>query len=290
MEYWLEQDVYEAGRRSLSAKKHTPSKKLLKYLTNFQQDELSTGTPESFESFAVQREKLVDVMRKNFPAHQYRQTISGGGIDVHIPKFWELIFTLYYITHEIEITNNIGFDKREVESGIHTARKIPHAEFKIVGDALRQAVAPRIEQSHSKHLIAIPDAKKTYVTEEAIKYQLTYNPSARELWLNDVLLANPQYGSENHKFLQYFVTEKNTGEQEVKDLLAFMNKPKLIKRPTQILTDVRITGDVKKVFFPNASKQSIEFHNPISIVYAKENKLPEIDLNLLSETVRSSQK
>lgn len=111
MEYWLEQDVYEAGRRSLSAKKHTPSKKLLKYLTDFQQDELSTGTPESFESFAVQREKLVDVMRKNFPAHQYRQTIGGRVIEVHFPKFWELMFTLYYITHEIEITNNIGFEK-----------------------------------------------------------------------------------------------------------------------------------------------------------------------------------
>lgn len=283
MEYWLEQDVYEAGRKSLSAENHASSKELLEYLTNFQQDELSTGTPESLESFAVQREKLVEVMRKNFPAHQYRQTISGSGIDVDIPKFWELMFTLHHITHEIEITNNIGFDKREVEAGIHTQRKIPYAEFKIVGDVLRKAVAPQIEQSQTKPLIKIPDADKPHVTQEEIKYQLTYSSSERVLRLNGIQIAKTQYGSENDQFLRFFVSKNNTGEHKIDELLTFMEKSKLTKRPTQILGDVHITGDLKQIFFPNASIRSIEFHNPITFTNADERDLPEIDLDSLGK-------
>jgi hypothetical protein len=53
---------------------------------------------------------------------------------------------------------------------------------------------------------------------------------------------------------------------------------------------VRITKDIKIVFFPNASTIAIEFRNPIYAKYAAEQNLPEIDLNLLAKTVRSSQK
>lgn len=149
--YWPEQDVYEAGRRSLAAKKHAPSKKLLAYLTEFQQDELTTGTIDRPTNFAVHHENLVAAMRKKFPEHGYRQVIRGSGLDTDVPKFWELVFAMYYVTHEIEIINNIGFESLEIATGISTARKIPHAEFKIMDEQLRREVS----LSDSKHQVKL---------------------------------------------------------------------------------------------------------------------------------------
>jgi hypothetical protein len=139
--FWPEQEVFEAVQRALSAKKRAPSKKLLSYLTKFQHDELTTGTTDMPISYAVQHEKLIEAMRKKFPVHGYRQLIKGSGMDVDIPKFWELMFAMHYVTHEIEIVNNIGFDSLEIATGISTFRKIPHAEFKIVGKELRRDIA-----------------------------------------------------------------------------------------------------------------------------------------------------
>ena len=127
-------------------------------------------------------------------------------------------------------------------------------------------------------------------SDEKIKYKLTYNPTERVLRLNGIPIAKPQYGSENAQFLSFFVAENNTGEQYVKTLLAFMNKDKLTKRPTQILGDLKIIGNIKTVFFPNASVRAIEYRNPITYTYAEKHELPEIDINHLAKTVRSSQK
>lgn len=137
------------------------------------------------------------------------------------------------------------------------------------------------------------NSTKEYVAtniEDDIKYSLSYNPTLRKLYLNGHLLANPQYGSENDQFLRFFVSEGNTGEHSIDELLHYMKKQKLTKRPTQILGDLKITGDVKILFFPNASVKGIEFRNPITHQYAKDNNLPEIDIDKVLKSVRNNQK
>jgi hypothetical protein len=139
--YWSEREGFEVVQRVLSAKKRAPSKKLLTHLTKFHQDELTTGTIDRPMSFAVQHDKLIDAMRKKFPDQGYRQLIRGSGLDTDVPNFWELLFAMQYVTHEVEIINNIGFESLEIAQGISTARKIPHAEFKIVGKELKRDIA-----------------------------------------------------------------------------------------------------------------------------------------------------
>lgn len=128
------------------------------------------------------------------------------------------------------------------------------------------------------------------INQEEIKYQLSYDTSSRELRLNGKLLAKPNYGSENDQFLRYFVTENHTGEHSIVELLKAMGKPKLTKRPTQILGDINIVGTAKRNFFPNASVNGIEFRNPITHSFAKAHGLPEIDIQAITKTVRNSQK
>jgi hypothetical protein len=129
---------------------------------------------------------------------------------------------------------------------------------------------------------------KEKLSDVGSKYELTYS-SQRELRLNGILLAKPQYKSENDLFLQFFVGQNHTGEHGVDELLEFMGKAKLTKRPTQILGDVRITKEIKAVFFPVASVADIEFRNPITHEYAKQHNLPVIELEKLKPLVRSSQ-
>lgn len=139
--YWSEEEVFatvpqEADRKS-------PSKRLLNYLKKFRQDELTTGTNDRPANFDAQRNELVNVMREKFPAQGLRQLIRGSGMDVDVPNFWELVFTMHYLTHEIEVTDNIGFSKHQIAPGLSTSRKIPHAEFKIIGEKLGRLVETR---------------------------------------------------------------------------------------------------------------------------------------------------
>jgi len=140
--YWPNKDVFAAGRHALPERK--PSKELLGYLEKYQQDLLTTGTPEGLPNFAVQRNKLVDVMRQKYTAGQgYHQTISGLIVDV--PKFWELVLSMDFVSHEIELVNNIGYDDREIAAGIRSTIEAPYAEFMIVGKDLKRAVAAQAE-------------------------------------------------------------------------------------------------------------------------------------------------
>ena len=281
--YWSEDDVYAAGRRSILARKSAPSKKLLVYLTGFKQDKLSTGTSERLPSFDNQHEQVIGAMCRNFSKQGYRQIVSGGGIDVNIPNFWEVIFVMHFLTKEIEIIGNIDFAKREVEAGIHTQRKIPYAELKIIDERLKQIITAEVLKQNKESVVSLSYNQGKYITNDKVKYQLTYDSTEGILRLNEIKIAKTQYSSENDMFLRFFVAENHNGECEIASLLKFMGKDKLTKRPTQILGDVSITGNIKEVFFPNASIRAIEFRNPITYEYAKEHKLPEIDLKLLSK-------
>ncbi len=136
--YWPSKDVLEAGRRALPERK--PSKKLLGYLKKYQHDLLTTGTPEGLPSFATQRNTLIATLRQMFAGGQgYHQTIIGRGVD--LPKFWELMLSMDFVSHEIKLANNIGYDDREIATGVRSTVEAPFAEVTIIGDDLKHAVA-----------------------------------------------------------------------------------------------------------------------------------------------------
>jgi hypothetical protein len=135
--YWDEDDVLSAGQQAVAG--HAPDDKLLAYLSKYQQDKLSTGTPKAVPSYGLQRASLMNVMRQQYPEQGYHQTITL--LDRYAPKFWELILSLHFVSHEIELTNNIGYDRGEVFAGLRSTQKRPYAEFTIVGSKLKRVIS-----------------------------------------------------------------------------------------------------------------------------------------------------
>ncbi|MBI4185791.1 hypothetical protein HY524_01950 [Candidatus Berkelbacteria bacterium] len=112
-----------------------------------------------------------------------------------------------------------------------------------------------------------------------IVYRVTYSSHRRQIKVNGILIANPDFSSENELFFDYvysnpgrpipiaeFVSKVNVGEE-------------LKKRPSDIVRDLGFTGALKEVFFPGVTKQHVMFVNPITKKYFYEHDLPAIDFN-----------
>jgi len=243
--YWPEEEMFLAGQRSLSRK--VPSKKLLAYLEKFQMDELSTGTVDRPASFAVQREKLVEAMRKKFPEHSFRQVIRGSKMDVDVQNFWELVFAMHYITREIEITDNVGFDKLQIVAGLSTARKIPHAEFRIVAQALRQAIEKPAGAGEQNQRVSIINGDKGEVyarLADGTKY-----------WVSTLRLDNAPY-----QFLQYLTSHPDT--LLTSTIIRTATKIDAKYGMTELARQCGFTNDLlplKPIFFPDTTKTKVRF-------------------------------
>lgn len=123
--------------------------------------------------------------------------------------------------------------------------------------------------------------------DQEVKYELRYS-SSHELTLNGILLANPDFLSENEQLLAFLFTEGNAWRPiKMAELLEYMKEDKLKKKMHQILDDLNITGSIREAFFKGISINGFEFRNPITYGYAEEHKLPIINL---SKPVRSSKK
>jgi hypothetical protein len=245
------------------------------------------------------KEKIKTVV--DIISEEHERIVTGNVVEISSSTFASKGLT---VDDQLKVLDVLTNDKRiRYTFPYFSSRKVETIADRLKPDLIRlmpKGVRPKQSEEPFVYTIEVLDSfgventPKTTgndaLPSDKIKYQLTYNPSARELWLNDVLLANPQFGSENDLFLKFFVVNNNTGEHKIEEVLAFMKKPKFTKRPSQILGDVRITKEVKKVFFPNATVKAIEFYNPITYTFVKENKLPEIDMELLRQTVRISQK
>ena len=137
--YRDEHDVYDTGLKALTNNK--PSKDYINYLTLFTNDELTTGKINKPANYAAQRAKLIKVMQHKYLDHGFRQTISK--LDFDSAQFHELLFAMHFITHEIEITNNIGYDKGEIAPGVYRAKPIAYIEYKIVDKNLMDEIKQR---------------------------------------------------------------------------------------------------------------------------------------------------
>ena len=123
--------------------------------------------------------------------------------------------------------------------------------------------------------------------DQSVKYELRYS-SSRELTLNGILLAKPDFHSENDQFLSFIFTDGNSWRTvPMQELLENLATDKLKKTVHQILADVGIVDNLKTVFMPNVSTKAIQFRNPITHGFAEENKLPEITI---TKTVRTNKK
>ncbi|MEK7500437.1 MAG: hypothetical protein AAB649_07620, partial [Patescibacteria group bacterium] len=120
-------------------------------------------------------------------------------------------------------------------------------------------------------------AKKEF--HEEILYKITYSGHSREIKLNGITIASPDFESENDRFFNYVYNNPNRSvtKMEIEKTI----QEKLKKNNSDILKDLGFTNNIRKIFFPGATKTKVKFNNPITKEYAYENDLPDINLNEL---------
>jgi hypothetical protein len=133
-------------------------------------------------------------------------------------------------------------------------------------------------------LTMLEERRGTVVRQEVAKverdasvlYEITY--VGREIKINDIYLSKPDFMSENEQFFSY-IFERPWQPIKIEAILADLKLPKFKKSVSQMLSDLRFTGDVRKIFCPDASSKGIEFRNSITRGYADEHHLPLLGVN-----------
>jgi hypothetical protein len=120
-----------------------------------------------------------------------------------------------------------------------------------------------------------------------ILYEVKYSEHSREIKLNSILLAKPDFESENERLFTYVYSKQNE-PIKVSDIEGYY-KIKFKKSISDIIRDLGFKGKTRQVFFPVADKNKVMFTNPISKKYFIENDLPVISMVNLRDTARDSE-
>ncbi len=109
-------------------------------------------------------------------------------------------------------------------------------------------------------------------------YEITYSTHTREIKLNNILLANPDFSTENELFFQ-FMYENSGRPVSRKEIESHCGNLK--KRVSDILRDLNFAGAIRQNFFPVATEKEVMFVNPISKQFFYEKVLPAINFSQL---------
>ncbi len=126
-------------------------------------------------------------------------------------------------------------------------------------------------------------AEKEYQTD--ILYKITYSEHTREIKLNNMVLARPQPDSKSANFFEYVYSHQNQ-QIPIKDIEE-ETAYELAESIQDILRDLGFKGNIRKVFFPVATKSKVMFVNPITKQYSIKNDLPAI---VITKTTRQDEK
>jgi hypothetical protein len=137
------------------------------------------------------------------------------------------------------------------------------------------------------------DHVRVLVTEanmyEKVAARLTYN-NKRELEINGHLLSKPNFESDNDKMFYHIFQNPNRAISK-KEIEEEMKIKIGSKKFTQMISDLRFKGLLKKLFFPNVSAQAIFFRNPIYMKnLCEEDVLLDDFIDFLSKIERSGKK
>lgn len=168
----------------------TVTNELIKYLTDYKQDKLSTGGTTRPDNYQRQHDKLVVAIQLLFPKYGYRPII---GETVDVSTFWEIIFIQHLITQDIELIN-IGYDRPKLGDGIYSAREVPFAEFEVIKPSLKRLMVPSSASGTSHHKATLSlKAKNLWISINHKTYLLwSYkNTKANSHKIITTLLAKP---------------------------------------------------------------------------------------------------
>jgi len=129
-------------------------------------------------------------------------------------------------------------------------------------------IGPKYQNVLSQHEDLYQKAAKDYQQTQQIEkvepensaYKITYSEKTREIIINNFLLANPDFDSENERVFTYIY--KNPNKKISLEELQ-QNTGRLGKTLHKIVENLGFTGNFRKAFF-DVSKTGIRFRNPIT--------------------------
>lgn len=91
---------------------------------------------------------------------------------------------------------------------------------------------------------------------------LNFTYENRKVKINEIVIANPHFDSENDYFAT-FISE-NPNKKITRGDFEKYKRTKMNKKFDQIIIDLGFRGNIKKLFFPNVSIKAVVFKNPIT--------------------------
>jgi hypothetical protein len=244
--YKTEQEVFDELKLALSSGK--PSKKLLTYLDDFAHDRLTTGRIDRPQGFYWQLlGARTAIYQKLNTGNGRRQIIRQGdmptNIDVH--NFFSIIGVLCYVLHEIELTNNIGYQPLQVEDGVK-AIKVAYAEIVVSDELADKLDVPPVQPVRPvTATVALVDDRTIYaMLDDGRKFRLS-----RRLTI----------GAQPHSFIQHMranpLTSLGRGDIEIatgsRDI-------------TDLVHRCGFDEKIKPIFFPNTNEQTVYFRPSVT--------------------------
>jgi hypothetical protein len=256
-DYLSEQEVFYALKKSVSS--GTPSEEFLAYLKDLQLNRLTTGTSNRPPSFYMQCVGVMTIISKqlhNQGRHQVIRQIDMPAISP-TPNFLSVIAAMCFVTHEIELTNNLGYDPIEIEAGIKTvAPKVGYVEI-IVGDELVQKLSTpppeRATNSTNTTLGSTPTKREGRVIKDgrlifiAITDDKTYP------------IKRLEKGGTYDKFMDYILNEENESIDVVIDEIQAIEGLRSVKNLSLLARYSGFVKPFKGAFFTVSGKEKIHF-------------------------------
>jgi hypothetical protein len=241
--YKSEQEVFDALKAAVSS--GVPSDEFVSYLKDFQLNKLTTGTiyrPPSFHKQLLEVHALISRQLRSDSG--YRQVIKqiNAPNDGPVPCFFTTLATMFYVLHEIEVTNNIGYDPMVVETGIRAVAKVSYAEI-VVGDELvRKLSTPPTTRLERRPTATITLAEDRFIL--AIFDDGREGRISRKLSID----ARP------HKFIKYLL--KNSRTSFGKGDIEIATGSRDI---TELINQCGFDKNIKPIFFPNTNELTVYF-------------------------------
>ncbi len=198
------------------------------------------------------KEKVLLIILKFYQINEYVDTLS-----IQIPAFAGL--------SDVEI--------RQALNNLEKNKLIEVLDNRAIRNDMSGAMYKATNFGDSRLEIKILDSFKKYIKEKDLNSKLeekskenniilkaTYRD--RKVRINEIVIAEPRFESENDLFIQFIINNPN--KKISKSEFEKFKGDKMTKKFEQIIKDLHFKGKIKKLFFPNVSKPAVEFRNPIT--------------------------
>ncbi|HOZ53216.1 MAG TPA: hypothetical protein PK142_00885 [bacterium] len=176
---------------------------------------------------------------------------------------------------DFEIHSSLKFLVKEKLINVIDSRAVRSDIYSIMHKAsnpLECFLEIEILNDFKKYINNNNNLEKPLKEENDIVLKFTYKN--RKVKINEIVIANPHFESENDYFAVFI--SNNSNKKITKTDFEKHKRGKMNKKFDQIITDLGFRGSIKKLFFPNISIKAVEFKNPITRDDMKKAEIDDI--------------